>query len=141
MDICTTICGDGVKKGTEAWDDGNTSNLDGCSSSWTIESGWIWTGSISSVWTGIWGDNKRVASESCDDGTQNDGKGWLSDCTGTINGWHWSGGNLNQPDTCSEKNEEMGLLLHLKREMMEMLMMELDAQQIDRELFLDINEC
>ena len=34
--------GDGKRLGTESWDDGNSSSGDGCSSSWTIESGYTW---------------------------------------------------------------------------------------------------
>lgn len=35
---CNSVCGDGVKAASEACDDGNTQNGDGCSSNCTIES-------------------------------------------------------------------------------------------------------
>ena len=42
-----TQCGDGVREGTEACDDGNTTFDDGCSSSCQVESGWYCSGSPS----------------------------------------------------------------------------------------------
>ena len=40
-----THCGDGIRTGSEKWDDGNTVNGDGWSSDClTIESSWVWTG-------------------------------------------------------------------------------------------------
>ena len=40
---------------------------DGWSSSWTVESGWIWNGYLPSVWY-YWGNGKREGTEGCDDG-------------------------------------------------------------------------
>ena len=42
--VCTTICGDGLRVGTEACDDGNTVSGDGCSSSCVVETGYNCTG-------------------------------------------------------------------------------------------------
>ena len=44
--IITTanVWGDARRTGSEAWDDGNISNGDGCSSTWTVESGYKCTG-------------------------------------------------------------------------------------------------
>ena len=41
---CITHCGDSIRTGSEAWDDGNISNGDGWSSTWTIETGASWYG-------------------------------------------------------------------------------------------------
>lgn len=44
-DACITVCGDGLRAGTEVCDDANTANNDGCSSTCaTIESNYICTG-------------------------------------------------------------------------------------------------
>ena len=52
---CKEICGDGYRIGVEEWDDKNTNSNDGCSSTWTIESGWVWfDGSSSSQDTCRW---------------------------------------------------------------------------------------
>lgn len=40
VDTCDPVCGDGVIVGSEACDDGDSDDLDGCSSTCTIESGW-----------------------------------------------------------------------------------------------------
>ena len=42
------VCGDGLRAGAETCDDQNTSNGDGCSSTCTIESNYIWTGGTTS---------------------------------------------------------------------------------------------
>ena len=41
---CITHCGDNIRTGSEAWNDGNVSNGDGWSSTWTIETGASWYG-------------------------------------------------------------------------------------------------
>ena len=62
--IIVQVCGDWFKTGSEQWDDWNTFNGDGCSSSWTIETGWTWNG-VSNInlnkCTEIWGDGKRFS--------------------------------------------------------------------------------
>jgi cysteine-rich repeat protein len=56
-DSCKEICGDGILYNSEnnSWDDGNTRNKDGCSSSWTIEKDWECTHTYGSrsVWTEV----------------------------------------------------------------------------------------
>ena len=90
----------------EACDNGNPSTSSGWTSAWAVVSGWDWSSSISgfpSTCIGIWGDGKRVSSESWDDGNKSDGKGWLSDCSGSINGWHWTGGTTSTADIWTEQ--------------------------------------
>ena len=59
--------GNGIKEGTEGWDDGNTTNLDGCSSIWSIESGWTCNGSTPSICQ-KWANGIKEGAEGCDDG-------------------------------------------------------------------------
>ena len=90
----------------EQWDDGNSSSGDGCLTTCLVETGWSCSGSVAgskSIWVGIWGDGKRVASELWDDGDNIDNKGWKSDWSGAINGWHCSGGNPTTKDTWVEQ--------------------------------------
>ena len=51
-------CGDGNISGSEACDDRNIYNGDGCSETWTIETGFNWTTGSPSVWAPICGDGK-----------------------------------------------------------------------------------
>ena len=117
------IWGDGIKVGTEKWDDGNTIDGDGCNSSWaSVESGWVWTGGNSSTkdtcsfcttgiyqndstnptaWVPHWGDGLKAGSEKCDDGNTNNGDGCKNDCTTIESSWVWSGGSTNSKDTCT----------------------------------------
>ena len=46
---CTLTWGNGVRDGSENWDDGNTSSGDGCSSSCVVESGYTWSGGSAST--------------------------------------------------------------------------------------------
>ena len=107
-DTCTEICGDGKRFNslTTYCDDGNVSSGDGCDSSWSIESGWVWSGGKSNTkdtWTEIWGDGKKFNSDSsyCDDENTSNNDGWSSTCSVEI-GWTWSGGNSSAKDTWSE---------------------------------------
>ena len=45
---CITTCGDGLRAGDEECDDGDTSKGDGCSSTCTVESGWVCSGGSTS---------------------------------------------------------------------------------------------
>jgi len=70
--ICNTICGDGFILASEACDDGNTFNQDGCSNLCTIESGWTCVNTYnpdSSICTPVCGDGMMKPGEICDDGT------------------------------------------------------------------------
>ena len=107
-DAWTEICGDGKRFNTISayCDDGNTLNGDGCNSTWSIETGFTWTGgslSTKDSWSEVWGDGKRYSSVStfCDDGNTNNGDGWSSTCSNEI-GWSWSGGSSSTKDTWSE---------------------------------------
>ena len=44
INISGSICGDGLRTGTEAWDDGNKNNGDGWSSTCSVENGFSWSG-------------------------------------------------------------------------------------------------
>ena len=89
----------------EGWDDGNTSSNDGCSSLWAVETGWTCTNVAGSKSTcsAIWGDGKRLGAEAWDDGNISDNQGWKPDWTGSINGWHCSGGSSTTADTWSQQ--------------------------------------
>ena len=60
INIADSICGDGFRTGTEAWDDGDKNNGDGWSSVWSTESGWTCSGGSQS--------NKDIWNEICGDG-------------------------------------------------------------------------
>ena len=118
---CVTIWGDGFRAGSEVWDDGNTSNGDGCLNDWSfIETGYIWTGGSStskdtcSIWSSgfspnlsksacvaVWGDGLRVGSEVWDDGNTSSGDGCSNDCLLIESGYVWTGGSLTSKDTCT----------------------------------------
>ena len=106
IEIDGSIWGDWIKTGIEGWDDGNTKNGDGCSSTCSIETGWTWSGGSSTskdTWNGIWGDGRRVNSNSgiWDDGNNVSGDGWDSAWYTEV-GWTCTGGSLTNKDTCSE---------------------------------------
>ena len=86
-------CGNSKIEGNEACDDGNTISNDGWSSSWTIESGWTWSGTPSK-WTKTstlyWGDGIISQGEKCDDGNKLDGDGWSSKWA-IESGYIWEG--------------------------------------------------
>ena len=117
--VCEPHCGDSKRAGSETCDDGNTSNGDGCSSSCTIESNYVWSGdSTSSADTcslcsaGLYpnagssvcephcGDSKRAGSETCDDGNTSNGDGCSSSCAIESN-YIWNGGSTSSADTCT----------------------------------------
>ena len=121
--ICHEIWGDGLRVGSEKWDDGNTSNGDGCSSNClTIESGYQCAGGSSTSkdicvnwgtglyqnypsnpteWISICGDGIKAVTEACDDGNLISGDGWSADWSTIESGFICSGG------TCSAWNELM----------------------------------
>ena len=107
-DICSETCGDGKRSSTlsTSWDDGNTINGDGCSSSWVIEVGWNWSGgtpTTKDTWTEVCGDGKRFNSISAywDDGNTINGDGCSSTCT-IETGFTWTGGSSSTQDTWIE---------------------------------------
>ena len=115
---CITRWGDGRRAGSEAWDDANTNNGDGWSSSWAIESAYSCTGgspSSKDTWVSWsagyyqdlsnpttcitrWGDALRAGSEVWDDGNAVSGDGWLNTWTSIEDGFVWSGGSLTSKD-------------------------------------------
>ena len=117
---CITTCGDGLRAGSETWDDGNTSSGDGWKSDWSsIESGLVWSGGSTTskdTWTkwdnGFyqndasnptvcvpkWGDGLRVSYEHWDDGNTVSGDGWSSDWMSIEDGWAWFGGYFGVAD-------------------------------------------
>ena len=100
------IWGNGKRELYELWDDGNTSDGDGWSSTWSLQTGWTCSGgnlSTKDTWSEICGDGKRFNSIStyCDDGNTSSNDG----CSSTWNvetGWTCSGGNSSTKDSCSE---------------------------------------
>jgi cysteine-rich repeat protein len=70
LDFSTcTLCGDGVKEGTEACDDADRQSGDGCSATCTVESGFTCTGSTPSVCTGCNMDSQCTSTQYCVLGT------------------------------------------------------------------------
>ena len=105
-DICTAICGDGMKLGAEAWDDGNINPGDGWSSGCMIETGWLWSGGSATTkdsCTEIWGDGIRFNSNItyCDDGNNSNGDGCNSSWS-IETGWICSGGTTSTKDVWTE---------------------------------------
>ena len=107
-DTWTDVWGDGMKftTSTSFCEDGNSNNGDGCSSTWSVESGWSWSGGSPSTldtWTEIWGDSKKFNSLStyCDDGNNSNNDGWSS-VWSIESGWTWSGGSTTSLDTWTE---------------------------------------
>ena len=119
---CITKWGDSKKAGSEAWEDGNTINGDGCSSSCTIESTYSWAGgSLTSIdtwvswssgfyqdisnpskWIPKWGDGLRAGTEKWDDGNTSNSDGCKSDCTSVEDGWVCKGGSTTSKDVCTK---------------------------------------
>ena len=119
---CVTVWGDGLKAGTEKWDDGNTSNSDGCKSDWSsIESSWVCSGGSTTskdtctfCSSGYYqnnaanptacvtkcGDGFRVGSETCDDGNTVSGEGCTADWLTIETSYVWSGGSSTSKDIC-----------------------------------------
>ncbi|HNT28429.1 MAG TPA: DUF4215 domain-containing protein, partial [bacterium] len=94
-----TVCGDGYETGSEACDDHNTNDGDGCSSLCAVEGGWT---CLATVPTQCYkcGNGFKEAYEQCDDGNTNDTDGCKSDCTvDTANGWTCS---ATQPSVCQK---------------------------------------
>jgi len=70
-----TVCGDGRKEGTEACDDSNTVDGDGCSGGCSFE-----PDCSSGACTSRCGDAVKLDPEACDDGNTKDGDGCSHDC-------------------------------------------------------------
>ncbi|CAI2363732.1 unnamed protein product [Moneuplotes crassus] len=120
-DQCRPICGDGFVIGTEACDDNNIVNGDGCKSDCTaVESSWVCSGGSSTSKSvceectqGFYqndpsnptycvtrcGDGYRVGTEICDDANTVDEDGCKSDCS-VESGYVCTGGNSTNQDSC-----------------------------------------
>ena len=116
-------CGDGFKAGSEKWDDGNTSNGDGCNSACTgVETSWVCTGgsptakdvwsfwssgwyqndaTTPTTWVTHWGDGFEAGTEKWDDANTNNGDGCKADWSSVETGWVWIGGSTTSRDTCT----------------------------------------
>ena len=106
INVIANVCGDGKRTGSEIWDDNNSSSGDGWNATWTIETGWTWSGGTASTrdtWTEIWGDGKRfnLLSTYWDDANIVGGDGWSSTWS-VENGYTWSGGTSTASDVWSE---------------------------------------
>ena len=96
------VCGDGYIISQEKWDDGNNISGDGCSSTWTIESFYKWSGCSSlakDTCIALWGDGFRLISEQCDD--KNSVSGDSCSFTWTVDPkYSWSGGSPSNFEIC-----------------------------------------
>ena len=115
---------DGLRVGTEKWDDNNTNNNDGCKSDCSgVESGWVWSGgssasqdtctfctsgwyqndpNIPNVWVTHCGDGLEAGTEKWDDSNTNNGDGWKSDWSSVDSGWICKGGSTTSKDVCQK---------------------------------------
>ena len=93
---CDSVCGDGFVVATEACDDGNTANGDGCDASCAVESGWTCGGAPSKCENGSCGDGIIASVEGCDDANTASGDGCSTVCV-VEEGWVCEG----QPSKCT----------------------------------------
>lgn len=93
--VVTSTCGDGEKELSEACDDGDNTNGDGCSASCTVESGWSCSGSLPTACAEVCGNGIVTSGEECDDGNTSDGDGCTATCT-EQSGWGCTG----SPSAC-----------------------------------------
>jgi len=99
---CNPICGDGIKRGSEACDDQNLIDNDGCSSVCVLEDGFICNVVIEPTsCVPNCGDGKVVGTEACDDGDNVDNEGCSTGCNGVLPGWSCSLGNPSTASICS----------------------------------------
>lgn len=78
------LCGDGVRGGTEACDDGNENDGDGCSKECTVESGWVCLGGDDLVSTDACDRGAMVFSDGFESGDSGD---WAHD-PGLFGSWN-----------------------------------------------------
>ncbi|MEM7436194.1 MAG: DUF4215 domain-containing protein [Myxococcota bacterium] len=88
------VCGDGAVAGSEACDDGNGMDGDGCGRACELEAGFVCTGSPSSC-VPICGDGAVLGIEGCDDGNTGGGDGCSMLCQVEA-GWGCAG----EPSVC-----------------------------------------
>jgi cysteine-rich repeat protein len=113
------VCGDGVREGAEACDDGDTADGDGCSHACTVERGYVCTGVSRVFCTTTCGDGEPAGAETCDDGATVNGDGCSAGCTIEPNYRCWGrpsvcalprcgDGWLDAPETCDDGNNQPG---------------------------------
>ncbi len=73
------VCGDGLRAPGEQCDDGDVDAGDGCSSTCTVEDGWICT-TAGDDCLSICGDGLQLGGEECDDANQSNGDGCNAAC-------------------------------------------------------------
>jgi cysteine-rich repeat protein len=78
--ICSAVCGNGIRTVGEGCDDGNTSSGDGCSNSCAIESGYSCNTASPNICSAVCGNGIRSAGEGCDDGNVASGDGCSNSC-------------------------------------------------------------
>lgn len=83
---------------SEECDDAGTADGDGCSSTCTVETGYVCSGTLSVCVTDC-GDGLRVGDENCDDGVASGTAGCLADCSGAVDGYTCTGGDSTTADT------------------------------------------
>ncbi|CAI2380491.1 unnamed protein product [Moneuplotes crassus] len=126
---CITKCGDGLRVGAEACDDGNVLNLSGCNAHCEVEDNSVCNGgSITSpdicevceigtspdknmnpqICDSVCGDNYRVKDEACDDGNTISGDGCSTKCE-IEDKWDCVEIKFGQPDQCYLKDREINL--------------------------------
>ena len=85
---CTAICGDGLKIGNEACDNGDSTNAGvGCSDECTVECGFVCDANERQVCVSECGDGILASDEACDDANTISGDGCTSTCDDTESGW------------------------------------------------------
>ena len=80
----------------------NSVSRDGCSSTWTVEPKYSWSGGSSfnfDTCVPIWGDALRIGIEQWDDGNIVNRDGWSSKCS-IESRFTWIGGSTTTKDTC-----------------------------------------
>lgn len=95
--ITTRGCGDGIIRGSEDCDDGNTGDGDGCSSTCTVEDDYTCEDSPSYCYTNGCGGGAVDGAEECDDGNLVDDDGCSSTCA-VDPGWSCVG---DRPSVCT----------------------------------------
>ena len=81
--IWHTIWGDGLRVGSEQWDDANKNPGDGWSDNCLIEKGYACKGGTyqtPDVWYIVWGDGLIIGPENWDDWNGYSGDGWSATC-------------------------------------------------------------
>jgi cysteine-rich repeat protein len=79
-DYCDTVNGDGIVQPGEECDDGNLANGDGCSSTCTVELGFVCSGFPLSSCIFTCGNGVVEGNEECDDGNNQNGDGCSASC-------------------------------------------------------------